>query len=110
MPRTIPILFPPATRQLVALGERLRLARLRRKYSAASVAARSGIVRATLYRVETGQPGVSIATYVNVLRVLGLHADLDLVARDDILGRKLQDLNLTVRKIAPRRTLSSRLA
>jgi hypothetical protein len=67
------------------------------------VAKRAGIARGTLYRVETGDPGVSIATYASVLRVLGLQGDLDLVARDDVLGRKLQDLNLPTRKVAPRR-------
>jgi transcriptional regulator with XRE-family HTH domain len=104
MPRTTPTLFPPSARQLVALGERLRMARLRRRYSAESVAKRAGIARATLYRVEEGDPGVSIATYASVLRVLGLQADLDLVGRDDVLGRKLQDLQLPTRKTAPRRT------
>jgi transcriptional regulator with XRE-family HTH domain len=79
------------------------LARLRRRYSAASVAKRAGIVRTTLYRVEKGDPGVSLATYANVLRVLGLQSDLDLLARDDVLGRKLQDLKLPTRKAAPRR-------
>jgi transcriptional regulator with XRE-family HTH domain len=62
MPRTNPTLFPSATRQLVSLGERLRLARLRRRYSAESVAKRAGVARGTLYRVEEGDPGVSIAT------------------------------------------------
>lgn len=103
MPRITPVLFPPSTRQLVALGDRLRLARLRRQYSAESVAKRAGIARGTLYRVEAGDPGVSIATYASVLRVLGLQADLDLIARDDALGRKLQDLDLPVRKTAPRK-------
>ena len=54
MPRTIPSLFPPSTRQLASLGERLRRARLRRRYSAESVAKRAGVARATLYRVEEG--------------------------------------------------------
>ncbi len=103
MPRTAPTLFPPATRQLAALGERLRVARLRRRYSAESVAKRAGVARGTLYRVEAGDAGVSLATYASVLRVLGLQADLDLVARDDVLGRKLQDLKLPTRKVAPRR-------
>jgi transcriptional regulator with XRE-family HTH domain len=107
MPRTIPTLFPPATRQLAALGERLRLARLRRRYSAESVAKRAGVARATLYRVEAGDAGVSIATYASVLRVLGLQGDLDLLARDDVLGRKLQDLELPTRKVAPRRASAS---
>jgi transcriptional regulator with XRE-family HTH domain len=103
MPRITPVLFPPSIRQLLALGNRLRLARLRRQYSTESVAKRAGIARGTLYRVETGDPGVSIATYASVLRVLGLQADLDLIARDDALGRKLQDLDLPVRKTAPRK-------
>jgi transcriptional regulator with XRE-family HTH domain len=79
------------------------LARLRRRYSAESVAKRAGVARATLYRVEEGDAGVSLATYASVLRVLGLQDDLDLVARDDVLGRKLQDLELPTRKVAPRR-------
>lgn len=107
MPRTTPTLFPAATRQLASLGERLRVARLRRRYSAESVAKRAGVARGTLYRVEEGDPGVSIATYASVLRVLGLQGDLDLVARDDVLGRKLQDLKLPTRKTAPRRTSAS---
>ena len=108
MPRTAPTLFPPATRQLVSLGERLRVARLRRRYSAESVAKRAGVARGTLYRVEEGDAGVSLATYASVLRVLGLQGDLDLVARDDVLGRKLQDLKLPTRKVAPRRASASR--
>lgn len=85
------------------LGERLQLARLRRRYSAQTVAARAGVTRMTLYKVEKGDPSVSLGTYANVLRVLGLQGDLDLLARDDVLGRKLQDLALPVRKIAPAR-------
>ena len=96
-------MFPATTRQLEALGDRLRLARLRRCFSAASVAERAGITRSTLYRAEKGDAGVALGTYVSVLRVLGLHGDLDAVARDDDLGRKLQDLGLPERRTAPRR-------
>lgn len=103
MPRTSPTLFPAMSRQLAALGTRLRLARLRRRYSAATVAERSGITRSTLYRVEQGDAGVGLGTYASVLRVLGLQLDLDALARDDVLGRKLQDLNLPTRKVSPRR-------
>lgn len=103
MPRNIPVLFPGLTRQLGELGGRIRLARLRRKHSGADVAVRAGITRSTLYRVEEGDPGVSLGTYLAVLRVLGLHEDLDSVARDDVLGRKLQDLEILVRRTAPRK-------
>jgi transcriptional regulator with XRE-family HTH domain len=85
------------------LGERLRLARLRRRYSAESVAVRAGITRVTLARVEKGDAGTSMGAYVAVLRVLGLQGDLDALGRDDALGRKLQDLGMSVGRTAPRR-------
>ncbi len=107
MPRTLPVLFPAAARQLTALGDRLRLARLRRRLSAATVAVRAGITRSTLHRAEKGNAGVALGTYVSVLRVLRLHGDLDAVARDDSLGRKLQDLELPVPRSAPRRSKQS---
>lgn len=103
MPRTTPTLFPPLARQLQALGGRLRLARLRRSYAAATVAERAGITRSTLHRAEKGDAAVSLGTYASILRVLGLQGDLDGLGRDDELGRKLQDLNLPERRTAPRR-------
>lgn len=103
MPRTHPPIFPATAKQLAALGDRLRLARLRRRYSAESVAVRAGITRVTLARVEKGDAGTSMGAYVAVLRVLGLQGDLDGIARDDQLGRKLQDLGMSVGRAAPRR-------
>jgi transcriptional regulator with XRE-family HTH domain len=79
---------------LSALGERLRLARLRRKLSNAVVAQRAGISRTSLYKVEAGDPGATLGTYVRVLAVLGLEGDIDALAADDKVGRKLQDLAL----------------
>lgn len=79
---------------LFDLGERLRLARKRRKLSNAVVALRAGISRSTLYKVEAGDPGATLGSYVRVLAVLGLEGDLDLLAADDRVGRKLQDLAL----------------
>ena len=104
MPRITPVLFPATARQITELGERFRMARLRRQYAAETVAKRAGIARATLYRLEAGDPGVSIATYLSVLGVLGLSSDIDRLANDDVLGRKLQDLDLPVRRKAPRQT------
>jgi transcriptional regulator with XRE-family HTH domain len=97
-------LFPATAHQLAALGERLHLARLRRRYSAESVAVRAGITRVTLARVEKGDVGTSMGAYVAVLRVLGLQSDIDGIAKDDQLGRKLQDLDMSVGRTAPRRS------
>jgi transcriptional regulator with XRE-family HTH domain len=80
---------------LQALGERLRLARRRRQMTAQQVAMAAGITRVTLRRVEAGEPGVLMGTYLRVMSALGLAQDLILVARDDLLGRRLQDAALT---------------
>lgn len=100
--------LPALSRQLAALGERLRLARLRRRHSAALIAERAGMSRPTLRSVERGDPGVTFGAVANVLLALGLEQDLALVARDDELGRKLQDAALPTRRRAPRRTRSPR--
>ena len=83
---------------MAALGERLRLARLRRSLTGVLFAERMGVSRDTLHRLERGDPGISLGTYLRALRVLGLDSDIDLLARDDVLGRKLQDERLTRRR------------
>lgn len=85
------------------LGENIRLARLRRKLSTQQVAERAGIGRRTLYEIERGKPTVSIGNYALVLSVFGLETDLLNVAKDDLLGRKLQDAKLIVKERAPKR-------
>lgn len=77
---------------LAALGERVRLARLRRKLTTTAVAQRAGISRTSLYNVEAGDPGATLGTYLRVLAVLGLDKDIEAVAADDRVGRRLQDL------------------
>jgi transcriptional regulator with XRE-family HTH domain len=96
------ILLPRAQKPLNILGENIRLARLRRRYSMEQVAERADISRPTLHSIERGNSNVTIGAYVKVLFVLGLEGDIAKVATDDILGRKLQDFGLTVRKRAPK--------
>lgn len=80
------------------LGERLRLARLRRKLTTIVFAERMGVSRDTLNRLEKGDETIALGTYVRALRILGLDGDLEAVARDDVLGRKLQDMNMPGRR------------
>jgi transcriptional regulator with XRE-family HTH domain len=91
-------MFPAQGKLLAAFGERLRLARLRRQLSVDAACERAGISRMTLYRAEEGSPAVALGTYLRILSVLKLEADLDLVARDDKLGRMLQDAELPARR------------
>ncbi len=107
MPRAAPPLLPRLTRLLEAMGSNLKLARLRRKFSAETVAQRAGISRKTMYRVEQGDPAVALGIYARVMQALGLEQDLSLLAADDLLGRKLQDAGLTVAKRAPKRATSA---
>ena len=102
MGRTTITPLPSLQRRLTEVGENLRLARLRRRFSAAIVAERAGISRPTLRAIEQGNPSVSFGAYASVLFCLGLESDLSLLGRDDLLGRKLQDANLTVKRRAPR--------
>ena len=97
MPAKQPRLFPNEQKLVVALGERLRLARLRRKFTAETVAVRAGISRMTLHRAENGETAVALGTYVRILAVLHLAADLNLIAEDDLLSRRLQDIALATK-------------
>jgi transcriptional regulator with XRE-family HTH domain len=96
------ILLPRAQKPISVLGENIKLARLRRKFSAEQVAERANISRPTLVSIEKGNPNVTIGAYVKVLSVLGLENDIMEVANDDKLGRRLQDAKLMVRERAPR--------
>jgi len=97
-------ILPKTKRILSALGENIKLARLRRKLSAEQVAERANISRPTLSAIEKGSPTVSIGSYLLVLQVLGLEKDFLLLAKDDALGRKLQDAAINTAERAPKRT------
>ena len=88
------ILFPKHQRVLAQLGENIKLARKRRGLTTIQVSERADLDRKTLYRIEKGDPKVTLGAYFNVLRVLGLQDDFLKLATDDDFGRKLQDLKL----------------
>ena len=93
MPKRAPPVFPGTQRQLEALGERLKAARLRRRMTQATLAARADVSVPTVRKLEKGDATTSLATLARALKVLGLHGDLDLLAAHDELGRKLQDIH-----------------
>src|SRR3990167_3707872 len=85
---------PKLTALLKLLGENIHLARRRRHLSTTMLAERAGMTRMTLRAIEKGEPTVSLGAYANVIFSLGLEQDLLLIAKDDELGKKLQDARL----------------
>lgn len=95
--------MPKYRKILAVMGENIKLARLRRKLSAEQVALRAGISRPTLVSIEKGVDTVSMGSYFMVLHVLRLDEDFLLLAKDDVLGRRLQDLKLMTKQRAPKK-------
>lgn len=88
-------ILPTTKRNLEIVGEQIRLARRRRKLSLNLVAQRASLSRQTVSKIEKGDPSVSMGAYANVLHALdGLDQDLLLLAKEDRVGRTIQDLNL----------------
>ncbi|GAA5582484.1 hypothetical protein Pgin04_01625 [Porphyromonas gingivalis] len=85
------------------VGEQIKLARLRRNLSVAQIAERATCSPLTVSRVEKGAPTVSIGIYLRVLYALQLEDDILHLAKDDELGRRLQDLSLINRRRAAKK-------
>lgn len=85
------------------VGEQIKLARLRRNLSMAQVAERATCSPLTVARIEKGTPTVAIGIYLRVLYALQLDDDILMIAKQDELGRRLQDLVLTSRKRASKK-------
>ena len=103
MKRTKYVLLPRLTKLLSEFGEDIKLARLRRKLNVEQVAERAGISRSTLWQIEKGLPSVSMGYYAQVLFVLGLEKNIATLATDDVLGRRLQDAGILIKKRAPKK-------
>ena len=85
------------------VGEQIKLARLRRNLSVAQVAERATCSPLTVSRIEKGVPTVAIGIYLRVLYALQLDDDILSLAKDDKLGRTLQDMNLPQRERASKK-------
>lgn len=85
------------------VGEQIKLARLRRDLSVAQVAERATCSPLTVSRIEKGTPTVAIGIYLRVLYALQLDDDILLLAKDDVLGRTLQDINMSHRERASKK-------
>lgn len=72
-----------AVERVAQLGQRIRVARIRRGWSVADLADRAGINRNTLTALELGKPGTAVGVCFTVLWALGLDKSLETVADPD---------------------------
>ncbi len=94
MAKKIAPLLPSTDELLFQFGDRLHVARLRRRLSAKQVAERAGMSPMTLRSLERGGSGVTMGAYLSVMQVLGIEQDLNLLGKSDPIGRELQDSQL----------------
>jgi transcriptional regulator with XRE-family HTH domain len=98
---------PPvhAADRVVQLGQRIRIARIRRGWSVTDLASKAGINRNTLTALELGKPGTAIGVCFTVLWALGLERALDDVADPDadLHGKALEASRRPMRAGKPRK-------
>ena len=85
------------------VGEQIKLARLRRNLSRVQVAERAMCSELTEARVEKGSPTVAIGIYLRVLYALQLEDDILFIAKEDKLGKELQDIAMINRERASKK-------
>ncbi|SNS87476.1 Helix-turn-helix domain-containing protein [Noviherbaspirillum humi] len=89
MAKQIPQISAQTVARLRRFGERIRLARVRRKLAAKEVAEEAGISVATLRNIELGDPRIDMACYAALLQTLDFQDDLDRLAANDPMGTQL---------------------
>lgn len=95
----------PAAHALRQMGRDLALARRKRGISTADMAARLFVSRDTLWRLERGDPSVSLGTLTAAAFVLQLHERIATLAAPatDLLALELDERRLPQRIRRPRK-------
>jgi transcriptional regulator with XRE-family HTH domain len=95
----------PVSERVAQLGQRIRVARIRRGWSVVDLASKAGINRNTLTALELGKPGTAIGVCFTVLWALGLEKSLDSLADPDgdVHGKALEAARRPSRAGKPRK-------
>ena len=93
------------TERVIQLGQRIRVARIRRSWSVADLASTAGINRNTLTALELCKPGTAVGVCFTVLWALGLDRSLDAMAYPDrdLHGKALEASRRPAREARPAR-------
>ena len=72
MPARTPIIASKAAEKLLILGKQIRAQRKALRISATTTAEAAGMSRVTLYRIENGEPSVTMGAYLNAMEALDM--------------------------------------
>jgi transcriptional regulator with XRE-family HTH domain len=67
-----PTIASTATNKLIDLGKEIRAHRKKLRISATTAAEAAGMSRVTFFRIEKGEPSVSIGAYLNAMKALNI--------------------------------------
>jgi transcriptional regulator with XRE-family HTH domain len=70
MPAPTPIIASTVADKLIKLGKQIREHRKKLRINATIVAEAAGMSRVTLFRIEKGEPSVTMGAYLNVMEAL----------------------------------------
>lgn len=90
---------------MTQLGDRIRVARVRRQWRQEDLAEKAGLSLRTITDIESGRPGTAMANYFMVLWAMGLDADLKRIADpdQDEHGKILENGRMPQRVSQPRK-------
>jgi len=94
----------PVARALRKLGKDIADARKRRRIPVKLMAERAGVSPRTLAKIEKGDGGVAVSSYVSLIFALGMIGRIEELvdARHDIVGLELEEEQLPRRIRLPR--------
>lgn len=72
MPAPTPVIAKTAANKLIELGKQIRAHRKMLRINATAAAEASGMSRVTLYRIEKGEPSVTMGAYCNAMMALNM--------------------------------------
>ncbi|MDP1635593.1 MAG: helix-turn-helix domain-containing protein [Gallionellaceae bacterium] len=72
MPAPTPIVASAAAIKLIELGKQIRAHRKKLKINATAAAEAAGVSRVTFYRIEKGEPSVTMGAYLNAMEALNM--------------------------------------
>jgi transcriptional regulator with XRE-family HTH domain len=87
MPAPTPIVASAAANKLIELGKQIRAHRKMLRINATAAAEAAGMSRVTLYRIEKGEPSVTMGAYCNAM--IALNMDFGIITQTKLAADEI---------------------